>query len=80
MNATFYRLPRPSAVANWVALTPPRFVFTIKMKRELDEWAARVGGWRRRGIDVYAYFNNDWEGYAIENAIGLKQRLGRSPL
>jgi uncharacterized protein YecE (DUF72 family) len=25
---------------------------------------------------VYAYFNNDWEGYAIENARGLKQRLG----
>ena len=27
-------------------------------------------------IDVYAYFNNDWEGYAIRNALGLKERLG----
>jgi uncharacterized protein YecE (DUF72 family) len=202
VNATFYRLPRPSAVANWVALTPPGFVLTIKMSRyvthvkrltgvneslerfyatiaplvgsrkfgpvlwqfpetfhrnderllgaldvlpagrhafefrhaswfapeilellrarnaalvigdhpdrpfqtldltadwtflrfhygkrgrggnysarELDEWAGRIGDWRRRGIDVYAYFNNDWEGYAIENALGLKQRLGLS--
>jgi uncharacterized protein YecE (DUF72 family) len=202
VNATFYRLPRPSAVANWVALTPPDFVLTIKMSRyvthvkrltgvkeslerfyatiaplvgsrkfgpvlwqfpetfhrnderllgalevlpegrhafefrhaswfvpeilallrernaalvvgdhpdrpfqtldltadwtfvrchhgkrgrggnysarELDEWAGRIGDWRRRGIDVYAYFNNDWEGYAIENALGLKQRLGLS--
>jgi hypothetical protein len=25
---------------------------------------------------VYAYFNNDWEGYAIRNALGLKERLG----
>lgn len=202
VNATFYRLPRPTAVANWVALSPPGFVFTIKMsryvthvkrlvgvkeslerfyatiaplvgtakfgpvlwqfpetfhrnderllgaldelpdgrhafefrhaswfvpetlaflrarnaalvigdhperpfqaldltadwtfvrfhygkrgrggnysERELDEWAARIEGWRRRGIDSFAYFNNDWEGYAIENALGLKQRLGLS--
>ena len=33
VNATFYRLPRPSAVANWVAQTPPNFVFAIKMSR-----------------------------------------------
>jgi uncharacterized protein YecE (DUF72 family) len=44
--------------------------------RELDEWAGRIDGWRRSGIDVYAYFNNDWEGYAIRNALGLKERLG----
>lgn len=202
VNATFYRLPRPSTVANWVALTPPDFVFAIKMsryvthvkrlagvkeslerfygtisplvgtpklgpvlwqfpetfhrnderllgaldelpdgrhafefrhaswfvpeilaflrarnaalvigdhpdrpfqtfdltanwtfvrfhygkrgrggnysERELDEWAGQLDGWRRRGIDAYAYFNNDWEGYAIENALGLKRRLGLS--
>jgi uncharacterized protein YecE (DUF72 family) len=199
VNATFYRLPRPSAVANWVALSPPSFLFTIKMsryvthvkrlrelgpslkrfystlaplvgtpklgpvlwqfprqfkrdeerllsaleqlpegrhafefrdaswfvpetyallrlhgaalvigdhpdrpfqaheltadwtflrfhygrrgrggnysERELDEWAERIEGWRR-GADVHAYFNNDWEGYAIANALGLKKRLG----
>ena len=202
VNATFYRLPRPAAVANWVALTPPDFLLTIKMsryvthvkrlagvkeslerfyatiaplvgtskfgpvlwqfpetfhrnderllgaleqlpdgrhafefrhpswfvpeifaslrargaalvigdhpdrpfqaveltahwtflrfhygkrgrggnysERELDEWAARIDAWRQRGIDAYAYFNNDWEGYAIKNALGLKQRLGLS--
>ena len=44
-------------------------------KSELDEWAERVAGWAERG-DVYAYFNNDWEGFAIDNAKGLKQRLG----
>jgi uncharacterized protein YecE (DUF72 family) len=199
VNATFYRLPRESAVANWIAQTPPEFLFAIKMSRyvthikrlrdlppslelfygkiaplvgspklgpvlwqfhenfhrdderlayalgllppgrhafefrheswfveevygllrsryaaivigdhterpfqthqltagwtfvrfhyghrgrngnysarELDEWAGRIAAWRK-SADVYAYFNNDWHGYAVENAKGLKQRLG----
>jgi uncharacterized protein YecE (DUF72 family) len=44
--------------------------------RELDDWARRISGWSRE-VDVYAYFNNDWEGYAIENALWLAERLGR---
>ena len=43
---------------------------------ELDEWADRLERWSREA-DVFAYFNNDWEGYAIENARYLKARLGR---
>src|SRR5262249_33940134 len=35
--------------------------------RELDEWAERIHGWGERG-DVFAYFNNDWEGFAPRNA------------
>jgi uncharacterized protein YecE (DUF72 family) len=42
---------------------------------ELDEWAERIRGWSERG-DVFAYFNNDWEGFAPRNALGLKERLG----
>jgi uncharacterized protein YecE (DUF72 family) len=45
---------------------------------ELDEWARRVAGWRRRA-EVFVYFNNDWEGFAVENARGLKRRLQPSP-
>jgi uncharacterized protein YecE (DUF72 family) len=41
---------------------------------ELDEWAGRIRGWAGHG-DVYAYFNNDWEGFAIRNALGLSARL-----
>jgi uncharacterized protein YecE (DUF72 family) len=44
-------------------------------ERELDEWAERIVVWRERA-DVYAYFNNDWEGYAVQNALRLKERLG----
>ena len=39
---------------------------------ELDEWAGRLERWARE-VDVYAYFNNDWEGYAIENARYVKR-------
>jgi uncharacterized protein YecE (DUF72 family) len=43
---------------------------------ELEEWAKRLRKWARR-VEVFAYFNNDWEGYAIENALYLKERLGQ---
>jgi uncharacterized protein YecE (DUF72 family) len=46
-------------------------------EQELEGWARQVEEWRRR-IDVYLYFNNDWEGFAIQNALWLKQRLGLS--
>jgi len=41
---------------------------------ELDEWAERIRAWGERG-DVYAYLNNDWEGFAVRNALGLAKRL-----
>jgi len=44
-------------------------------RSELEEWAERFEAWRA-GVDVYAYFNNDWEGFAIRNALWLKERLG----
>lgn len=43
-------------------------------QRELDTWARRIAQWRR-SAEVYAYFNNDWNGYAPANALGLKRRL-----
>jgi uncharacterized protein YecE (DUF72 family) len=47
-------------------------------KRELEEWAERIAG-SRREADVYAYFNNDWNAYAIENALALRKLLGETP-
>ena len=43
---------------------------------ELEERAGWIAGWRDRGIDVYAYFNNDWEGFAVKNGLRLKKLLG----
>jgi uncharacterized protein YecE (DUF72 family) len=42
---------------------------------ELEEWAGRIEDWAERA-DVYAYFNNDWNGYAVRNGLWLKRRLG----
>jgi len=43
-------------------------------RAELDEWARRVEGWRRER-EVFLYFNNDWEGFAIQNALWMAKRL-----
>ncbi len=45
---------------------------------ELATWARRIAQWRRHE-DVYAYFNNDWCGYAPENAGSLSRRLHIAP-
>jgi uncharacterized protein YecE (DUF72 family) len=47
-------------------------------EQELASWARRIGQWRRGG-DVYAYFNNDWCGYAPDNALSLSRRLHVGP-
>ena len=44
-------------------------------ENELEEWAQRIEDWSR-DHDIYAYFNNDWEGFAVRNALRLKERLG----
>jgi uncharacterized protein YecE (DUF72 family) len=43
-------------------------------ERELETWRRRIQGWRAR-VEVFAYFNNDWEGYAVRNGLWLKERL-----
>jgi uncharacterized protein YecE (DUF72 family) len=41
---------------------------------ELEEWAQRFEEWRER-VEIYAYFNNDWEVFAPRNARWLRKRL-----
>ncbi len=42
-------------------------------EKELKKWAEEIKKYLREGKDVYAYFNNDALGYAIENAKELKK-------
>jgi uncharacterized protein YecE (DUF72 family) len=44
-------------------------------ERELEEWAQRIEGWAA-DHEVFAYFNNDWNGYAVRNGLWLRRRLG----
>ncbi len=41
---------------------------------ELETWRRRIAAWRSK-TEVFAYFNNDWEGYALQNAQWLKAHL-----
>src|SRR5438093_2420760 len=43
--------------------------------RRLAPVAKRLAAWRDDGCDVYAYFNNDWHGAAVEDAKWLRDRL-----
>ena len=42
---------------------------------EIATWARRLAQWRR-DTELYVYFNNDWQGFAIRNARLLKGKLG----
>jgi uncharacterized protein YecE (DUF72 family) len=39
---------------------------------QLGTWAERVREWREQG-DVYVYFNDDWRGHAIREALRLRE-------
>jgi uncharacterized protein YecE (DUF72 family) len=43
-------------------------------RSELDEWVERIRLWKRRRA-VFAYFNNDWKGFAVANARYVLRRL-----
>jgi uncharacterized protein YecE (DUF72 family) len=43
-------------------------------RSELDEWVERIRRWKRRRT-VFVYFNNDWNGFAVDNARYVLRRL-----
>jgi uncharacterized protein YecE (DUF72 family) len=43
-------------------------------RTELESWKRRIAAWRR-DAEVFVYANNDWEGFAIDNASWLRARL-----
>jgi uncharacterized protein YecE (DUF72 family) len=51
----------------------PRGGFT---REQLKAWAAQADALSSVGKDVYTYFNNDWEGFAVRDALALRELLG----
>jgi uncharacterized protein YecE (DUF72 family) len=45
---------------------------------ELREWARRFDDWHTK-VEIFAYFNNDWEAFAPRNALRLRELLGIEP-
>ena len=57
------------------ALRPPRPA--RQLQRAPSSTSGRASSTRlARRADVFAYFNNDWEGFAVRNALGMRERLG----
>lgn len=44
---------------------------------ELEKWSQKMQKWINEGFDVYSYFNNDALGYAVPNALKLKEMIQR---
>lgn len=43
--------------------------------REIKKWAVALRQFKDAGADIYAYFNNDWQGFALRNAQELRKAL-----
>jgi uncharacterized protein YecE (DUF72 family) len=44
-------------------------------REELSSWAAQIRSLRAAGKEVYVYFNNDWDAYAVRDAMALQELL-----
>src|SRR3972149_3236101 len=43
---------------------------------ELKTLAQKIQAWLKKGFDVYVYFNNDFQGFAVQNAKELSELVG----
>lgn len=66
------RYPKVKAVTSnivYVRMHGPGAMFGSKYSgEEMGELAREIKNWQSVGLDVYVYFNNDFYGYAVENA------------
>jgi len=44
---------------------------------ELKPWAEKIKNWLNSGLTVYAYFNNDAYGFAVQNALELRELVNK---
>ena len=43
---------------------------------EVKTLAQKIQTWLKKGFDVYVYFNNDFQGFAVQNAKELSELVG----
>lgn len=68
-NASFVYMRRHGPAGSYAGYYPPE---------QVADDATRVRGWLGQGRDVYVYYNNDIDGYAIDNARGLLEQVAPS--
>jgi uncharacterized protein YecE (DUF72 family) len=54
---------------------PKEFFASRYTKQQLQSWATKMHRHMDAGRTVHAYFNNDWHGYAVQNARTLRELL-----
>jgi len=54
---------------------PKKLYASSYPEKELERWTDKIQKYLKRGLDVYCYFNNDFKGYAINNAESLAKIL-----
>jgi len=61
----------------YIRLHGSKVLFSSKYtKNELNSLAEKIKRWLKQNLDIYCYFNNDFHGYAIENAKELLKLCG----
>lgn len=60
----------------YIRMHGPGALFSSKYsEKEIKNLAKKIKNWAKKTDDVYVYFNNDFYGYAVENAKDLKDLL-----
>lgn len=72
---TTVRVTAPFVYCRWHGPTDEPLYAGRYSPAELDRWAEQVEGWRRDGLEVWGYFDNDGSGHAVANAQELRARL-----
>jgi uncharacterized protein YecE (DUF72 family) len=55
---------------------PDKMFASLYGAEMLKRWVPRARRWMKQGLDVYAYFNNDVNGYAVADARDLIKLVG----
>ncbi len=62
----------------YIRMHGSKLLFSSKYtKKELSSLAEKIKKWLKQKLDIYCYFNNDFHGYAIENAKELSRLCQR---
>jgi uncharacterized protein YecE (DUF72 family) len=69
-SPTWQKIEQPQlADFVYIRMHGSKVLFASKYtKKELSSLAQKIKKWLEQGLDVYCYFNNDFHGYALENA------------
>jgi len=68
----------PEVTADFVYLRfhgPKQLYRSNYTLKELSAYADLIKNWQAQNLDIYAYFNNDFDGFAPKNALALQKLL-----